>query len=434
MSTPLRALVVDDSEDDVALMLRVLRRGGYAVEHVRVDTAESMEVALGQDTWDVILSDFDMPDFDMLSALGLRNERRPDVPFIIISGRIGEDAIVTAMKRGAQEYVLKSDLSRLVPALQRSIREMATLAERRRAEEALRASEERFALAVRGSRDGLWDWNIVTDEVYYSPRFKEMLGFEEHELTGGISEFTSLVHPDDIGIISVNLRAHLEGRTPYNIECRIHTKQGEVRWISSRGQALWNADGKPIRMAGSLTDLTERKRVEEELRQNIEVIQQQLEVIQQQREEIQVLRTPIIQVWEGVLMTPVLGVLDRDRAASLMELLLGAVVETRSRQVILDLTAVEEIDAATANHVMKLVHAVELLGAWGIVVGIQPMVAATIVSAGIDLSRVTTLANLREALLFCMHRRPRGPAKSSERSPSLLAVSRASHPARQGAR
>jgi anti-anti-sigma factor len=402
--TPLRVLIVDDSEDDARFIVRALKRGGYAPEYERVDTAEAMKSALDRGAWDVILSDFDMPDFDMPSALALRNERRPEAPFIIISGRIGEDAIVTAMKSGAQEYVLKSDLGRLIPALERSLREMATLAESKRAEAALRESEERYALAVRGSRDGLWDWNALTGEVYYAPRFKEMLGFDEHELSD-VASFIELVHPDDSEALRLALQAHLEARQPFSAEFRARTKQGELRWFSCRGQALWDSAGKPTRMAGSLTDLTDRRRVEDELRRNLDLVQEQLEVIQRQQEEIQVLRTPIIQVWDGVLMTPVLGVLDRDRATALMELLLGAVVKTRSRHVILDLTAVEAIDVATANHVVRLVRAVELLGARGIVVGVQPRVAATLATAGLDLSHVKTLADLREALLFCMQRR-----------------------------
>lgn len=406
MTTPLRVLLVDDSEDDATLVLRALRRGGYEVTSSRVCTAPAMAEALDRGGWDIVLSDHDMPDFDSLRALCVRNQRRPELAFVIVSGRIGEDAIVAAMKAGAQDYVLKRELGRLVPAVDRALRETAACAERRRAEEALRASEARYALAVRGSNDGIWDWDVATGEVFYSPRFEEMLGLPEGGLVRRLSALEERIHPDDVAAVRSALKEHLEHRAPFRVECRVRAngdERGEHRWFSFRGQALWDDGGAPARMAGSLTDLQGLKRVEEELRDKLAVIERQLQIIQEQREAIRVLMTPVIQVWDGVLMAPVLGALDQDRAASMMDQLLGEVARTRSRHVIIDLTGVESIDAATAHHVIRLAAAVELLGARGIVVGIQPRVAVTIVGSGIDLSRVTTLANLREALLFCMN-------------------------------
>jgi PAS domain S-box-containing protein len=412
MSGPLRVILVDDSEDDAMLVLRALRRGGYAVDAVRVDTAAALVEALGRGPCDLILSDQDMPEFDALGALSVRNERGPDIPFLIVSGRIGEEAIVAAMKAGAQDYVLKRDLGRLLPAVERALREMAARVDGRRAVEALRASEARYELAVRGSRDGLWDWDIVKGEVFYAPRFEEMLHLGERALAGGLSAFQERIHPDDVEGVSLALEAHLERREPFSVECRARTARGDYRWFSWRGQALWDELGKPIRMAGSLTDIEERKRSEEELREKLEVIQRQLDIIQEQREAIRLLLTPIIEVWEGVLMTPVLGTLDRQRAASMMDLLLAEVTRTQSHHVIIDLTGVENIDGETADHVIRLVTAVELLGARGLVVGIQPRVASTIVASGFDLSRIKTLAKLRDALVFCMQGRSAGSITS----------------------
>jgi anti-anti-sigma regulatory factor/CheY-like chemotaxis protein len=293
MSVPLRAIVVDDSEDDTTLMLRALKRGGYAVESARVDTAAALSEAIGQKTWDLILSDQDMPDFNALGALTVRNDLAPDAAFIIVSGRIGEEAIVAAMKLGAQDYVLKRDLGRLVPAVERALREVAARVSARRAEEALRASEARL------------------------------------------------------------------------------------------------------------------RRSEEELRDKLEIIQRQLDVITEQQEAIRLLSTPIIDVWDGVLMTPVLGSLSRERATSMMDLVLTEVARTRSHYVIIDLTGVDAVDVETAEHIIRLVAAVELLGARGLVVGIKPQVATAITASGLDLSRITTLARLRDALVYCMRVRTR---------------------------
>lgn len=123
----------------------------------------------------------------------------------------------------------------------------------------LRASEERFVLAVRGSTDGLWDWNVVTDDVYYSPRFKELLGYADHEFANVFASFESRLHPEDRQRTLALLQAHLEKRGDYDVECRLQTRSQGYRWFRARGQAVWNASGQATRMAGSMTDITARK-------------------------------------------------------------------------------------------------------------------------------------------------------------------------------
>ena len=137
---------------------------------------------------------------------------------------------------------------------------------RRQAEEARRASEERFHLAVRGSSDGIWDWNIATDEIYYSPRFKELIGFCDQEFADDFSSWETHLHPDDRQNVLDALQRHLKQRTPYEVEFRLRTKSGEHRWFLGRGQAIWNDSGRAIRMAGSITDITRRKQSQEALR------------------------------------------------------------------------------------------------------------------------------------------------------------------------
>jgi len=127
-------------------------------------------------------------------------------------------------------------------------------------EDALRVSEERFALAVRGSTDGIWDWNVLTDEVYYSARFKELLGCADHEMENVFASFEFRLFPDDVERVRVALREHFEEHKPYDIEYRLRTKLGEYRWFRARGQAIWDGQDRPTRMAGSISDITEQKR------------------------------------------------------------------------------------------------------------------------------------------------------------------------------
>jgi two-component system CheB/CheR fusion protein len=153
------------------------------------------------------------------------------------------------------------------------------ISERKRSEEALRKSEERYNLAVAGSNDGIWDWDVRTNEVYYAPRFKELLGYCDAEFENTFLSFQMALHPNDRARTLARIRRHLEDREPYDAEYRLRTKSGEYRWFRARGQAIWDGSGQAVRMAGSLTDITERKQSEAALAQNAAEIQRANETL-----------------------------------------------------------------------------------------------------------------------------------------------------------
>ena len=153
------------------------------------------------------------------------------------------------------------------------------ISERKRSEQALRKSEERFDLAVAGSNDGIWDWDVVTNEVYYAPRFKELLGFRDDEFENTFEAFEASLHPDDWQATLDCIRRHLEDHEPYDVMYRLRTNGGEYRWFRARGQAIWDGAGRAIRMAGSLTDVTDRKQAEAALEQNAAEIQRANETL-----------------------------------------------------------------------------------------------------------------------------------------------------------
>ena len=156
-----------------------------------------------------------------------------------------------------------------------------------------------------------------------------------------------------------------------------------------------NAQGDVTSVIGLSLDTTEARRVERELRD-------QLDVVSRQRQVIQDLSTPILQIWDGVLALPMIGVIDSMRTAEVMDSLLAAVVRDRARFALLDLTGVEAVDTKTASYLIDLVRAIRLLGAEGVITGIRPSVAQTIVLLGVELNEITTLGNLRAGLRHCI--------------------------------
>jgi signal transduction histidine kinase len=158
---PLRVLVIEDSEDDTALFIRALRRGGYDPVYARVDTDAAMLAALDDRPWDIIISDYVMPQFSAPHALSLLKERGIDLPVIIISGQIGEDVAVASIKAGANDYLMKPNLSRLQPAIERALREVRERTERERAEEALRRAYDELEVRVRERTEELATTNAA---------------------------------------------------------------------------------------------------------------------------------------------------------------------------------------------------------------------------------------------------------------------------------
>jgi PAS domain S-box-containing protein len=180
-------------------------------------------------------------------------------------------AVLTNRKKSGVLFYVDQTITPLKDAVGRITHFVSTckdISDSKAAEEELHRSRERFALAVQGSKDGIWDWDMRTDEVYYSPRWKAMLGYADHEIRNHFSEWQNRLHPEDHQRALATVKEYVEGEIPeYELEHRLRHKNGSYRWILARGVAFRDADGKPYRMAGSHTDITERKRALAELRQ-----------------------------------------------------------------------------------------------------------------------------------------------------------------------
>jgi len=178
MTDLLRVLIVDDSDDDANLIIRRLRGGGYNPECERVDTYSAMKDSLQRKEWDVILCDYKMPVFSAPAALTLAQEMNPDIPFIIVSGAIGEDTAVAAMKSGAHDYVMKDKLTKLVVAIQREIREAKIRKEKKQTEIMLKRSEENFRHSLDDSPMGVRIVNNHGETIYANREILNIYGYE----------------------------------------------------------------------------------------------------------------------------------------------------------------------------------------------------------------------------------------------------------------
>jgi two-component system, cell cycle sensor histidine kinase and response regulator CckA len=270
MDANLHVLIVEDSEDDMLLLLRELRRGGYIVDYLRVETPIAMQAALDQQTWDIVIADYTLPGFSAPEALKLlqqQTDRRCDLPFIIVSGTIGEETAVAAMRAGAHDYLLKGNLARLVPAVERELREAEDRQKRHIAEQALRESEERFRqLSENMTESVFWmaDPN-APQMIYVSPAYARIWGGTCQGLYDDFGEWFAPIVADDRQRVEANFFAQaLCGQ--YDEEYRISRPDGTTRWIRDRGFPMQNATGVPYRVVGVAEDITDRKLTEAALR------------------------------------------------------------------------------------------------------------------------------------------------------------------------
>ena len=196
MDKPIRVLIVDDSEDDGLLLVRNLKNGGFSPSYEQLDTAEAMIKALDNQTWDVILCDNSMPTFDASSALELYKDKGLDLPFIIVSGTIADEAAVAAMKAGAHDYIMKGNLARLSSAIDRELREAKNRQERRITEIQLIKSEEKYRTLFEDSRDAIYLNNQEGELIDFNLSTLELFGYSREEMLG-INTKAVFVNPDE---------------------------------------------------------------------------------------------------------------------------------------------------------------------------------------------------------------------------------------------
>jgi diguanylate cyclase (GGDEF)-like protein/PAS domain S-box-containing protein len=250
-------LIVDDEAMIRDLMARRLANNGYRI--LLAGNGKEALSRLREHRVDLLLLDIEMPDMNGLAVLKeVRKSYSPaQLPIIMVTGRGDSQDIVTALAEGANDYVTKPmDFPVILARIQNQL-------SCRHAEKALHESEERYELAARASNDGLWDWDLSSGKIYYSSRWKSMLGWEEHEIGDDPEEWFSRIHPDDVVRVRADINSYLNQTAgQYQDEYRILHKNGSYLWMLGRAFVVRDESGTAYRMAGSQTDITRGKIVD----------------------------------------------------------------------------------------------------------------------------------------------------------------------------
>ncbi len=333
MSKSLNALIVDDSEDDALLVVRELRRSGYDLSYIHVDTAEGMKNALGKKEWDVIIVDYKMPHFTGIDALKIAREHNPDTPFILVSGVIVEEMAVEAMRRGANDCIKKDNIERLTPTVAREIQSAQERRERKIAETLLsqknielsNANKELIELnseletinkELAATNLKLESANMLLTESkseviqknemiiesrrklatlienlpgmvyrclndinwtmeFISSGSLDLTGYTPEEIIGNrVISYNGIIHEDDREMVRDYIQNGVQKSQPYELRYRIKKKEGNIKWVWEKGRGIFSSRGELIALEGFINDITDVVKKDEQIRQiqKIEVI------------------------------------------------------------------------------------------------------------------------------------------------------------------
>jgi PAS domain S-box-containing protein len=268
MTIPLKVLIIEDSPDDAELLVLQLRRAGYDLEYKVVAIEKELVGAIEQAEWDLIISDYSLPGFGGLDALKIVRQREFDMPFIIVSGVIGEETAVEAMKAGAQDYMMKGNLIRLLPAIVRELSEAEVRRERKKTRQVLKETERQLltllsnlpGMAYRCRNDEEWTMEFISDGCL------EVTGYTPEDIIGNKKiSFNRMMPPEGARRVHEEMDAAIQAGKPYELIYRIATASGQTKWLWEKGRAVYGPDNTVEALEGFMSDITERKKFEQEL-------------------------------------------------------------------------------------------------------------------------------------------------------------------------
>jgi PAS domain S-box-containing protein len=280
MDSLLKILYIEDKLADFRLVERHFEKQGMKVECHRAADRQELVAALEADDWSLVLSDFNVPTLAFEETLQLLQPRLDYLPLILVSGSVGEERAVELLKQGVWDFVLKDNLTRLLPVVHRSLRDAADRRARQKAEADLRESEEKFRQLAENVADVFWISSPNFKTIHYvSPAYKEIWGRSVESLYAEPDQWVQAVVPETRAQVRLAFAGLAEGKTSASVEYRIERPDGSIRWIHDRGFPVFDAAGRVIRVAGVAADITARRLAEEESRRLSAALEQAAESI-----------------------------------------------------------------------------------------------------------------------------------------------------------
>ena len=264
MGVFINVLIIEDSQDDAILITRKIEKGDFAVNWKRVENEKELIKALNENHWDLVITDYTLPNFNGMIALALLSEKHPDLPVIMISGEAGEETVVEAMRLGASDYIVKGNYARLIPSIKRELKETKNINEKK-------IAEEKYRLLAENVYDVIWTANENLQITFVSPSITRLTGFSVQEIVGkSINEFVDVESFRDI---AENFKLDMSNNNqqshhPKTIDTMQFCKDGSKKNIEVTISLIRNDTGKPTGILGVTRDITKRKKVEEQLRQS----------------------------------------------------------------------------------------------------------------------------------------------------------------------
>jgi len=270
MMKELKLLILEDVPFDVELIERELYKADIKFTSVIVDREENYLDEIKEFKPDIILADHSLPHFDGLSALEIAKKECPDVPFIFVSGKIGEEFAVEALKSGATDYVFKGNLPKIVHAINRALEEVKEQEKLESAEKELIKSHEFLTEAQKIGKMGSWEYDIAKNSVKCSNELFNILNTKPTNNSINFDEFLEIIHPEDIAFVKENIKTALQDKNTFSYEYRINCADNPTKILSCHGKVIRNDNNEPIRIIGTEQDITNRKISENKLKESLE--------------------------------------------------------------------------------------------------------------------------------------------------------------------
>ena len=262
---PVQILMLEDNSIDASIILKTLSNLAIHFECTVVNSGKDYIRELQKDHYDVILCDYQLPDFDAVKALQIRNERKSDIPFILVTGAVSEEVALAIIREGANDYILKDRLQRLPLAIEKAIKKQQLKSDKETAETNLSELTERFSLAAKTSFDAIFDFNIEKNTVYCSEAIQKIVGIEPKE-NFDPAYLLRLIYPDDLPAVETSFLQMIKGNEHrWRKIFRMVRKDGSVVWVNSNAMVIRNKNENATRIVGIVHDVTEVRKLQHEL-------------------------------------------------------------------------------------------------------------------------------------------------------------------------